>query len=207
MRRLLVSCALAIPFAVVACNNGSSGSGSAGGTPSASATTKSTATTTTAVSATATTTAAPVGSGAHVKYSDKYPSRGTKPVTQTAVKGGSGDSRPTGRSSVASEISTDREFRKAATAGTIDCSAKNMDKKAECDQNDFYYCDDNKLWVVNCDAEAKQGGATTGSCYEGEHFIDCLGCGQADDKSTVCCDFQMKVCCSPDGSNCYSPKG
>lgn len=136
--------------------------------------------------------------------STKLPSKGTKAVTQKAIKGGSGAVRPDASSAKASEASTDRQMRKAANVDKVDCS-KLPDNVAECDGDNIYFCDDQSLWVTDCSAEAKFGGAQGGSCFEGEKFVDCLGCGPADDGSNVCCDFQMTVCCADDGS-CYSPK-
>jgi hypothetical protein len=135
----------------------------------------------------------------------KLPSKGTKASTDKATKGGVGDTRPTSKSAKTTEASTDRQMRKAANVDKVDCSTL-PDNSAECDGLSLYYCDDKQLWQVDCNAEAKFGGATSGSCYEGEKFIDCLGCGPADDGSTVCCDFQNTVCCAEDGSACYSPK-
>lgn len=141
----------------------------------------------------------------NITYSTKLPARGTHPVTQHAMRGGSGDTRPSPNSAKTSEASTDRQSRKEANVDKVDCTSL-ADNSAECDGNNFYFCDDQKLWVVNCDAEAKFGGSQSGACFEGDKFIDCLGCGAADDGSQVCCDFQMTVCCDKDGS-CYSPKG
>ena len=86
----------------------------------------------------------------------------------------------------------------------VDC-AKLPDNVGECDGDKFYFCDDKQLWVTDCKSEAKMGGATDGSCYEGEKFVDCLGCGQTADGTHVCCDFSKTVCCADDGA-CYSPK-
>ncbi len=54
-------------------------------------------------------------------------------------------------------------------------------------------------------AVGKLSGLSGGACFEGEKFIDCLGCDKADDGTDACCDYQMSVCCDKDG-NCYSPK-
>lgn len=140
-----------------------------------------------------------------VKYSAKVPARGTKPATQKAVKGGAGGTTPTVASQKLSEASTDRQVRKPAKADLADCKAL-PDNAAECEGQNLYFCDDQKLWLVDCDAEAKLGGASAGSCFEGEKFIDCLGKTTADDSSEVWCDFQSTVCCDKDGA-CYSPKG
>jgi len=140
-----------------------------------------------------------------VKYvSDKLPARGTKPVTQHATRGGSGDTLPSSTSRTADEEDTDRQTRKLANVDKVDCS-KLPDNVGECNGDSFYFCDDKQLWVVDCKAEAKMGGASDGSCFEGEKLIDCLGCGQATDGTHVCCDFSQTVCCGDDG-NCYSPK-
>ena len=140
-----------------------------------------------------------------VKYvSDKLPARGTKPVTQHATRGGTGDTLPTATSRTADEEDTDRQSRKLANIDKVDCN-KLPDNVGECDGDKFYFCDDKQLWVVDCKSEAKMGGATDGSCYEGEKLIDCLGCGTATDGTHVCCDFSQTICCSDDGS-CYSPK-
>ena len=140
-----------------------------------------------------------------VKYSAKTPGRGTKPINQKAIKGGSGATTPVVASQKLSEASTDRQVRKHAKADMADCTTL-PDNAAECDGNNLYFCDDQKLWVVDCDNEAKLGGATAGSCFEGEKFIDCLGKTTADDSTEVWCDWQTTVCCDKDGS-CYSPKG
>jgi hypothetical protein len=140
-----------------------------------------------------------------VKYSAKPAARGTKPSTQKAFKGGSGATVPSVSSQKLSEASTDRQVRKHAKADMADCKTL-PDNAAECDGNNLYFCDDEKLWVVDCHDEAKLGGATAGACFEGEKFIDCLGQLKADDDSEVWCDFQSTVCCDKDGS-CYSPKG
>jgi hypothetical protein len=140
-----------------------------------------------------------------VKYlSDKLPARGTKPVIQHATRGGSGDTLPSATSRTADEEDTDRQSRKLANIDKVDC-AKLPDNVGECDGEKFYFCDDKQLWVVDCNAEAKTGGASDGSCFEAEKLVDCLGCGQATDGTHVCCDFSQTVCCGDDGS-CYSPK-
>ena len=139
-----------------------------------------------------------------VKYAAKIPARGTKPASQKAIKGGSGSTAPAVASQKLSEASTDRQVRKNAKADVADCKAL-PDNAAECDGNTLYFCDDQKLWMVDCDAEAKLGGASAGACFEGEKFIDCLGKTTADDNSEVWCDFQTSVCCDKDGT-CYSPK-
>jgi hypothetical protein len=140
-----------------------------------------------------------------VKYvSDKLPARGTKPVTQHATRGGSGDTLPSSTSRTADEEDTDRQSRKLANIDKVDCN-KLPDNVGECNGDNFYFCDDKQLWVVDCKAEAKMGGAADGSCFEGEKLVDCLGCGQATDGTHVCCDFSQTVCCGDDG-NCYSPK-
>jgi len=150
---------------------------------------------------------APVGTSnlTNVKYmSEKLPSKGSKPITQKAVKGGSGANYPVATSRTADEEDTDRQSRKPANLDKADC-ANLPDNVGECDGDKFYFCDDKKLWVTDCNAEAKFGGAKDGSCYEGDKFVDCLGCGTADDGTHVCCDFSQTVCCMDDGS-CYSPK-
>ncbi len=142
---------------------------------------------------------------AEVKYTGKVPARGTKPATQKAMKGGAGGTTPAVASQKLSEASTDRQVRKPAKADVADCKTL-PDNAAECEGGNLYFCDDAKLWVVDCDTEAKLGGASAGACFEGEKFIDCLGKTTADDASEVWCDFQTTVCCDKDGS-CYSPKG
>lgn len=140
-----------------------------------------------------------------VKYeSSNLPARGTKAITQHATRGGTGDTLPTATSRTADEEDTDRQSRQLASIDKVDC-AKLPDNVGECDGDKFYFCDDKQLWVTDCKAEAKMGGAADGSCYEGEKFIDCLGCGQAADGTHVCCDFSKTVCCGDDGA-CYSPK-
>ena len=139
-----------------------------------------------------------------INYNKKPPGHGSRATTQHAVKGGTGATRPTASSPKMPEAWTDRQMRKPASVDMVDCT-KLPDNSAECDGNNLYYCDDQKLWTVDCDAEAKFGGVATGSCFEGESFTNCLGCDAADDGSTACCDFQMNVCCDKDG-NCYSPK-
>ncbi len=140
-----------------------------------------------------------------VKYvSDKLPARGTKPITQHATKGGSGTSSPNIESHLAYEEDTDRDLRKLANVDRVDCASL-PDNVAECEGDKFYYCDDKKLWVVDCANEAKLGGVSSGSCFEGENFVDCLGCGTAIDGSHVCCDFSQTICCGDDGA-CYTPK-
>lgn len=140
-----------------------------------------------------------------VKYaSDKLPARGAKPIAEHAVKGGSGLNQPNPESHLAYEGDTDRDMRKLAAIDKVDCASL-PDNVAECEGEKFYYCDDKKLWVVDCAAEAKMGGAQSGSCWEGENFVDCLGCGTATDGTHVCCDFSQTVCCLDDGS-CYMPK-
>jgi hypothetical protein len=156
-------------------------------------------------SAPATDTATTTSNLQQINYTKKLPSKGTKPTTQHAIKGGTGDNRPSPNSAATSEAATDRQSRKEAKVDMVDCT-KLPDNSAECDGTKFYFCDDKALWYVDCDAEAKFGGVAAGSCYEGEKFIDCLGCDAADDGSQACCDFQMTVCCDKDG-NCYSPKG
>jgi hypothetical protein len=140
----------------------------------------------------------------NISYSKKLPGKGSHKVTQKAIRGGTGDTRPSINSAKTDEPSTDRQMRKPANVDKVDCT-KLADNAAECDGNSFYFCDDQALWVVDCNAEAKFGGVSGGSCFEGERFIDCLGCDTADDGSTACCDFNMTVCCDKDGA-CYDPK-
>jgi hypothetical protein len=138
-----------------------------------------------------------------ISYSKKPPGRGSRPVTQKAFMGGQGATLPSAQSLRTPEPSTDRQMRHRAQA-SADCS-KLPDNAAECDGKTMYFCDDQQLWMVDCDAEAKFSGVTSGSCFEGEKFVDCLGCTTADDGSQACCDFEMTVCCTPQG-DCYSPK-
>lgn len=190
MRKLLL--ALIAPSIVVlaACNKGSASTGSSNG-----------ATPTTSASSASTTGDSKL---ADVKYTAKVPARGTKPITQKAIKGGSGATVPSVASKKVSEVSTDRQVRKHARADLADCKTL-PDNAAECEGNMLYFCDDQQLWQVDCEQEAKLGGAQGGSCFEGEQFIDCLGKLTASDNSEVWCDFQNTVCCDKDGS-CYSPK-
>src|SRR5581483_5367546 len=140
-----------------------------------------------------------------VKYqTDKLPARGWKPVIERAVKGGKGPNQVNPESHLAYEGDTDRDMRKLANVDKVDCATL-PDNVAECDGDKFFYCDDKKLWVVDCAAEAKMGGETSGSCWEGENFVDCLGEGTATDGTKVSCDFSQTICCAADGS-CYSPK-
>ena len=139
-----------------------------------------------------------------ISYSKKPPGKGSRPVTQKAIKGGSGATAPNASSLRTPEPSTDRQMRKHARVDLADCT-KLPDNAAECDGKDMYFCDDQKLWVVDCDAEAKFSGVSSGSCFEGEHFIDCLGCTTADDGTQACCDFEMTECCN-DAGDCWSPK-
>ena len=134
-----------------------------------------------------------------------FPAKGSKPTITRAIKGGSGPTVPDANSKRLSERGTDRQMREPAKVDAVDCS-KVPDNAAECDGNKMYYCDDQKLWVVNCDAEAKFGGVGSGGCFEAETFTECLGCGKAADGSDACCDFEMTVCCDASGA-CYSPKG
>jgi hypothetical protein len=140
-----------------------------------------------------------------VKYDkSKFPARGTHPISAKAIKGGTGPTAPNAMSKKLSEKGTDREMRKPARVDMADCT-KQPDNAAECDGDSMYYCDDQRLWVVDCNAEAKFGGVDNGSCFEADTFTECLGCGAATDSSTVCCDFEMTVCCDQGGA-CYSPK-
>jgi hypothetical protein len=140
-----------------------------------------------------------------IKYDKKkFPAKGAHATLSMATKGGSGVTRPNAASKKLSEAGTDRETRKPATLDVVDCTAL-PDNSAECDGTKMYFCDDQKLWVVDCDAEAKFGGVSSGSCFEAENFTECLGCDTADDGSNVCCDFEMSVCCDASGA-CYSPK-
>lgn len=134
----------------------------------------------------------------------QFPAKGTRPVTTTAKRGGSGATRPSATSKKLSERGTDRESRQPATVDMVDCNAA-PDNAAECDGDKLYYCDDKQLWQVDCNTEAKQGGVASGGCFEAETFTECLGCDATADGSQACCDFEMTVCCDKDGS-CYSPK-
>jgi hypothetical protein len=134
-----------------------------------------------------------------------FPARGTRATTSRAVRGGTGTTVPDATSKKLSERGTDREIRKPATVDKADCNTA-PDNAAECDGNQMFYCDDQRLWVVDCDAEAKFGGVSSGSCFEAETFTECLGCDKTSDGSQACCDFEMTVCCDPSGA-CYSPKG
>ena len=96
-------------------------------------------------------------------------------------------------------------MRKPSKVDVVDCS-KLPDNVAECDKDKLYFCDDKELFVVDCNAEAKFGGAASGGCFEGEKFIDCLGCGRAADGTNVCCDLTTSVCCD-DAGDCWAPKG
>jgi hypothetical protein len=139
-----------------------------------------------------------------ISYTKKPPGKGTRPVTQHAIKGGSGATAPNPQSMRTPEPSTDRQMRKRARVDLADCKQL-PDNAAECDGQNMFFCDDSRLWVVDCDAEAKFSGVSGGSCYEGEKFVDCLGCDTADDGTQACCDFEMTVCCNDKG-DCYSPK-
>jgi hypothetical protein len=134
-----------------------------------------------------------------------FPAKGSKPTTGRAVKGGTGATVPDATSKRLSERGTDRAMRKPALVDKVDCNTV-PDNAAECDGSQMFYCDDQRLWVVDCDAEAKFGGVSTGSCFEAETFTECLGCDKASDGSSACCDFEMTVCCDTGGA-CYSPKG
>lgn len=138
-----------------------------------------------------------------ISYDKKPPGRGNRPVTQKAFMGGQGATLPNAQSLRTPEPSTDRQMRHRARA-SADCR-KLPDNAAECDGKTMYFCDDQQLWTVDCDAEAKFSGVQSGSCFEGEKFVDCLGCTTADDGTQTCCDFAMTVCCTPQG-DCYSPK-
>lgn len=140
-----------------------------------------------------------------IKYSTALPSRGARPAIDKAIRGGSGSTLPVPDSRRLSEVSTDRQMRKAAIVDKVDCKNPAMDNAAECDGDQMFFCDDLALWVVNCNDEAKFGGQSGGSCFEAEKFIDCLGCGKADDGTDTCCDFRMTTCCGADGT-CYSAK-
>jgi hypothetical protein len=133
-----------------------------------------------------------------------FPARGTKPITGRAVRGGTPPTAPNNMSKKLSERGTDREMRKPAKADMADCKIV-PDNSAECDGDTMYYCDEQKLWMVDCNAEAKMGGVGSGSCFEAETFTECLGCDKTADGTDACCDFAMSVCCDKDG-NCYSPK-
>jgi hypothetical protein len=139
-----------------------------------------------------------------VVYTKKPPGKGSRPVTQKAIKGGSGATVPNAQSLRTPEPSTDRQMRHRARADMADCNVL-PDNAAECNGNSIYFCDDKKLWVVDCDSEAKFSGVKGGSCFEGEKFVDCLGCDTADDGTQACCDFEMTVCCN-DAGDCWSPK-
>ncbi len=151
--------------------------------------------------------AAPVASSdlTNVKYAgDKLPPHGTKPIVQHAKRGGSGDTAPTASSRRADEEDTNRQSRKLASLPNVDCT-KLPDNVGECDGNNFFFCDDKQLWVTDCNAEAKLGGAVDGACFEGEKLVDCLGCGTATDGARVCCDFSQTICCDATG-DCWTPK-
>lgn len=139
-----------------------------------------------------------------INYAKKPPGKGTRPVTQKAIKGGSGATVPNAMSMRTPEPSTDRQMRKPAKADMADCT-KLPDNVAECNGTSIYFCDDQQLWQVDCDAESKFSGVSGGSCFEGEKFVDCLGCTTADDGTQACCDFEMTVCCN-DAGDCWSPK-
>lgn len=154
-----------------------------------------------------TTTASSNGGGGTQQQtaSRKPPSKKGKTITQHAVKGGTGSTKPSAQSAVTSEVATDnKKARKEATIDEVDCATL-PDNSAECDGEKFYFCDDKKLWVVDCQSEAKAIGTSSGSCYEGDKFIDCLACDKADDGSEVCCNVDMSVCC--DHEDCYSGQG
>jgi hypothetical protein len=188
MRTLRVSSFAISSFAALAISIGCSKSDAP---PSGGAATASSATTTSALLPTT--------------YSKAlFPAKGTHPVTTTAKRGGSGPTRPSNLSKRLSERGTDRQMRVPATVDIVDCNAA-VDNAAECDGDNMYYCDDQQLWKVDCNAEAQHGGVAGGGCFEAETFTECLGCDTAADGSQACCDFEMTVCCDKDGS-CYSPK-
>jgi hypothetical protein len=149
--------------------------------------------------------AAASGTTGPIHYSSRLPGKGKHALLGRGIRGGSGDSRPTINSKRLSEASTDRQLRKPALADKVDCAPASMDNAAECDGTSMYFCDDNALWVISCSEEAQLSGLENGSCFEGETFTDCLGCGKADDGTDVCCDFQLTKCCATDGT-CYDPK-
>ena len=192
MRTLGASFFALTSFAAVAIFSGCSKSdSSSNGMGAASAT---------AVSSTTTTTSALMPT---IYNKALFPAKGNHPVTTTAKRGGSGPVRPSASSKKLSERGTDRQMRQPATVDMVDCNAA-PDNSAECDGDKMYYCDDQQLWQVDCNAEAKQGGVANGSCFEAETFTECLGCDTTQDGSAACCDFQMTVCCDKDGA-CYSP--
>jgi hypothetical protein len=139
-----------------------------------------------------------------INYSKTPPGKGTRPLMQKAIRGGSGATTPNAKSLRTVEASTDRQMRKPASVDLADCTQL-PDNAAECNGKDMYFCDDSKLWVVDCDAESKFSGVSGGSCFEGERFVDCLGCTTADDGTQACCDFEMTVCCN-DAGDCWNPK-
>jgi hypothetical protein len=141
-----------------------------------------------------------------INYSTKLPGKGAHPLLGRAIRGGSGSTRPQIASTRLTEPATDRQLRKPALADKVDCTDPKMDNASECDGDNLYFCDDNALWVVNCDAETKLSGLPGGSCFEGETFTNCLGCAKADDGTDVCCDFLLAECCTSAGT-CYNPKG
>jgi len=154
-----------------------------------------------------TTTAASNGGGGTQPQSaaNKLPSKKGKTISQHAVKGGSGATKPNEKSSLTSEVATDnKKARKEANIDEVDCATL-PDNAAECDGQNFYFCDDKKLWVVDCGNEAKSLGMSSGSCFEGDKFIDCLTCDKADDGSEVCCNVDESICCDHD--DCYNGQG
>jgi hypothetical protein len=154
------------------------------------------------------TTTAPSGSGGTQQQSAnkaKVPSKGKNAITQHAQKGGSGSTKPSKDSATTSEVATDnKKARKEATMDEVDCATL-PDNTAECDGTSFYFCDDKKLWVVDCNAEAKNLDMSSGSCFEGDKFIDCLACDKADDGDEVCCNVDNSVCCDHD--DCWNGQG
>jgi len=135
----------------------------------------------------------------------KVPAKGKSAVTQHAQKGGSGSTKPSKESATTSEVATDnKKARKEADVDEVDC-ADLADNTAECDGDKFYFCDDKKLWVVDCQAEAKNLDMSSGSCFEGDKFIDCLACDKAEDGTDVCCNVDNSVCCDHD--DCWNGQG
>jgi hypothetical protein len=61
-------------------------------------------------------------------------------------KGGSGATSPNATSLRTPEPSTDRQMRHHAKVDVADCT-KLPDNAAECNANETYFCDDQKLWV------------------------------------------------------------
>ncbi|MBT9555951.1 MAG: hypothetical protein IV100_07980 [Myxococcales bacterium] len=77
------------------------------------------------------------------------------------------------------------------------------DLVAECSsESEVRYCEEETLFVDDCDAFADSLGYESGACFETEVSTDCFVCDSAEVGSRICCAADLSVCCDDNG-DCF----